>query len=201
MLTLDHSMINWKRSRVSQVHPWPPWDPNRSRPLDLGRFGDQPRIGTAHIFEVDPGLWPYLKKNNGEPTSHSFRNQSLTRNITISWIKDPVSNRASDKLQNWENYIQKNRQPRIHLIITHHFPSLFRHFSITFPSLFLVILWRYCWYVHGTWHLRPRRHGRSRSPRSPDTRLDPKRRERSLSRCRSCRRGDVWCPCHRCHDR
>lgn len=141
------------------------------------------------------------KKNNGEPTSHSFRNQSLTRNITISWIKDPVSNRASDKLQNWENYIQKNRQPRIHLIITHHFPSLFRHFSITFPSLFLVILWRYCWYVHGTWHLRPRRHGRSRSPRSPDTRLDPKRRERSLSRCRSCRRGDVWCPCHRCHDR
>ena len=181
-------MINWKRSRVTQLRPWPPWDTNRSRPLDLGRFGDQPRIGTAHIFWNRPRIVTAFKKN-GEPTSHSFRNQSLTRNITISWIKNPVSNRASDKLQNWENYIQKNLQPRIHLIITH-------HFSITFPSLFH----HFSWLFYGDivdMFMAP---GISVSQVSGH-KTWPEKKRAIPQPVSAGHVEEVTCPCHRCHDR
>lgn len=151
MLTLDHSMINWKRSRVSQVHPWPPWDTNRSRPLDLGRFGDQPRIGTAHIFEVDPGLWPYLKKKQW--WAHLSLVQKPVFDKKYHHFMDQRSSfqqsfRQTPKLRKLYTEKSPTSDPSNHypsFSIT--FPSLFHHISITFPGYFMEILLICSWHL------------------------------------------------------
>ena len=173
-------MINWKRSRVTQLRPWPPWDTNRSRPLDLGRFGDQPRIGTAHIFWNRPRIVTALKK---KWWAH------------LSLVQKPVFDKKYHHFMDQKSSFQQSfrQTPKLRKLYTkksstsdpsNHYPSLFHHFSITLPSLFLVILWRYCWYVHGTWHLR------LPGLRTQDlTRKEESDPSAGLSR--SCRRGDV----------
>lgn len=185
-------MINWKRSRVTQLRPWPPWDTNRSRPLDLGRFGDQPRIGTAHIFWNRPRIVTAFKK---KWWAH------------LSLVQKPVFDKKYHHFMDQKSSFQQSfrQTPKLRKLYTkksstsdpsNHYPSLFHHFSITFPSLFH----HFSWLFYGDivdMFMAP---GISVSQVSGH-KTWPEKKRAIPQPVSAGHVEEVTCPCHRCHDR